>query len=90
LNFAKGIAGEFTVDIRGGSFKSQHIVLDADVLALRESKEQEKTDEKVKVVRNAIDEYKKRKVAYNEVIEVVKDERNSNVSHIKAIVHLKK
>jgi hypothetical protein len=43
-------------DLPGGAlFKVRHIALDGEVLALREAKEQEKTDEQDQVVKNAID-----------------------------------
>jgi hypothetical protein len=46
-------AGQLT---GGALFKVRHIALDEEVLALREAKEQEKVDERDRVVKNAIEE----------------------------------
>ena len=41
--------------------------MDGEVIALRETKEQEKTDEQDQVVKNAIEEFKKREGGYKKV-----------------------
>jgi esterase/lipase len=52
----------------GALFKVWHIAMDKEVLALREAKEQEKTDEQDQIINNAADEYKKkRKGEYEKV-----------------------
>jgi hypothetical protein len=64
--YEENTLGEATY--RGAAlYKVRHVALDGEVLALREVKEQEKTDERDQVVKNAIDEFKKRKGEYEKV-----------------------
>ncbi len=74
----------------GALFKVKHIALDEEVLALREAKEQEKVDERYQVVKNAIDEYNKRKTDYEQVINSPKNVEDYVGADYKAIVHYKK
>ena len=74
----------------GALFKIRHIALDKEVLALRESKEQEKTDERDQIIKNAVDEYKKRKGEYEIVQNSPKTADNYVGSDFKAIIHYKK
>ncbi len=74
----------------GALFKVRHIALDEEVLALREAKEQEKTDERDQIIKNAVDEYKKRKGEYEKVQNSPKTADNYVGSDFKAIIHYKK
>jgi hypothetical protein len=64
--------------------------LDKEVLVLREAKEQEKTDELDQIIKNAVNEYKKRKVEYEKVQISLKTAGNYVGSDFKAIIHYKK
>jgi hypothetical protein len=74
----------------GALFKIRHIALDKEVLALREAKEQEKMDERDQIIKNAVDEYKKRKGEYKKVQNSSKTADNYVGSDFKAIIHHKK
>ncbi len=74
----------------GALFNVRHIALDGEVLALREAKEQEKTEGQDQVVKNAIDEFKKRKGEYGRVKSSPKPVENFVVAGFKAIIHYKK
>jgi hypothetical protein len=74
----------------GALFKVRHISLDGEVLALREAKEQEKTDEQDQVVKNAIEEFKKPKGEYEKVRNSPKLVENYVETDFKAIIHYKK
>ena len=125
INFDRGLAGEFTVDIlqhivrkekvrenlnarynegqvvrgridetrrlTGGSmFKSNHIVLDEEVLRYREKKEDEKNKKIIDTIQKAIDEYNKRKLEYDKVMAGTKQEKDYGVAEYKALIHFKK
>jgi hypothetical protein len=74
----------------GNLFKTRHVVLDEEVLALREGKDREKAYNESKVIRNAIEEYKKRKEYYEAVKNSPKQETDYTVADYKAIIHFKK
>ena len=125
INFDRGLAGEFTIDIlqhivrkekvrenlnarynegqvvrgmidetrrlTGGSmFKSNHIVLDEEVLRYREKKEDEKNKKIIDTIQKAIDEYNKRKLEYDKVMAGTKQEKDYGVAEYKAVIHFKK
>jgi hypothetical protein len=64
--------------------------LDKEVLALREAKEQEKTDEQDQNIKNAVDEYKNCKGEYKKFLNSLKTADNYAGSDSKAIIHYKK
>jgi hypothetical protein len=74
----------------GTLFKVRHIVLDEEVLAMREEKEEEKTNERRQVVTNVITEFNERKHDYDKVFNSPKSPENYNIADLKAIVHFKK
>jgi hypothetical protein len=74
----------------GALFKVPHIALDGEVLALKEAKEQEPTDEQDQVVKNAADEFKKHKGEYEKVEKSSKLVDNCVAADFKAIIHYKK
>ena len=125
MNFEKGLAGEFTIDIMqhmvrnkkvnenlntkyengrttrcqidkqrrltGGSlFDANHIVMDEEVLRIRESKEQDKMDEKEATVSKAIAKYHVLKEAYLKVINSGTEEKKFKGTHFKAVINFKK
>jgi len=125
MNFDKGLAGEFTIDIMqhmvrnkkvsenlntryengrttrcqidtqrrltGGSlFDANHIVMDEEVLRIRESKEQDKMDEKEAIVSKAIQRYHSLKEAYLKVVNSSTEEKDYKGAHFKAVIHFKK
>jgi hypothetical protein len=74
----------------GNLFKTKHIVLDEEVLAFREGKDREKAYNENKVIRNAVEEYQKRKRDYEAVKDSPKQEKDYTVADYKAIIHFKK
>jgi hypothetical protein len=74
----------------GTLFKVRHIVLDEEVLAMREEKEEEKTNERRQVVTNAITEFYQRKRDYDKVLNLPKSPESYNAAALKAIIHYKK
>ena len=125
INFDRGLAGEFTIDIlqhiirkekvrenlnarynegqvvrgridetrrlTGGSmFKSNHIVLDEEVLRYRENKEEEKNQKLINTIQKAINEYNKRKLEYDKIMAGTKQEKDYGVAEYKSVIHFKK
>ena len=125
VNFDRGLAGEFSIDILqhivkkenvrqnlskrykegrcvrgmidttkrltgGNMFKSNHIVCDEEVLAIREGKEEEKTDKKRGAVEKVVDKFNKREIAYLELIQSRKDETEYRNEDYKKVIHFKK
>ena len=74
----------------GVMFKCNHIVLDEDILKYRESKEKEKVDQKEGIIVKAIEEYKSRKLAYDNVMNGNVTKQRYKAEHYKAIIHFKK
>ena len=77
--------------LTGGSlFDANHIVMDEEVLRIRESKEQDKMDEKEATVLKAIQRYRSLKEAYLKVVNSSTEEKDFKGTHFKAVIHFKK
>ena len=77
--------------LTGGSlFDANHIVMDEEVLCIRESKEQDKMDEKEAIVSKAIQRYHSLKEAYLKVVNSSTEEKDFKGTHFKAVIHFKK
>ena len=80
-----------TKRLTGGTmFNGDKIVLDEEILNIREGKELEKSDAREKVIQSAIDKYNARLDAYNTLIASNIDKSKYNAKQKKAIVTLKK
>ena len=74
----------------GGLFKARHIILDINVLEIREKKEKEKADEKEKMVQGAILKYNKWKMAYDNIMQSGMEEKDYKSLQFKSIINFKK
>ena len=71
-------------------FNGDKIVLDEEILNIREGKELEKSEAKEKVIKNAIEKYNTRLDVYKKLIASNVEESKYNAKQKKAIVSLKK
>ena len=77
--------------LTGGTiWDANNVLLDEEVLAIREAKEKEKDNEKLKIVEKAILEYNDRKNSYQTLIGSDMEEQNYNGKHYKVVIHWKK
>ena len=77
--------------LTGGTiWDANKVLLDKEILALREEKEKEKENERERVVKKAIKDYNKRKKSYEDLISSRKEEKNYKGREFKIWINWKK